>query len=159
MPTTNPTTSSTTTAKPNNFPKLHNAMWPGLVGKGSPGAEPAIDLDTMLDFTARASVNGVKFDGVDIFLYAPHVDIDISDDDVDHVREAWIRPHAVDLVDAFGYGPKMLDRVLWMNVALDHARTGLALADVAMLTGYADQAHFTRDVKALTGLPPKILLS
>src|ERR1044071_4882350 len=35
----------------NNFPKLHNAMWPGLVGKGSPGAEPAIDLDTMIDST------------------------------------------------------------------------------------------------------------
>lgn len=61
-------------------------------------------------------------------------------------------------LDAFGYGPKMLDRVLWMNVALDHARTGLPLADVAQLTGYADQAHFTRDVKALTGVPPKILL-
>lgn len=61
-------------------------------------------------------------------------------------------------LDAFGYGPKMLDRVLWMNVALDHARAGLALADVAVLTGYADQAHFTRDVKALTGLPPKTLL-
>ena len=61
-------------------------------------------------------------------------------------------------LDAFGYGPKMLDRVLWMNVALDHARNGLALADVATLTGYADQAHFTRDVKALTGLPPKTLL-
>ena len=61
-------------------------------------------------------------------------------------------------LDAFGYGPKMLDRVLWMNVALDHARTGLTLADVAVLTGYSDQAHFTRDVKALTGLPPKILL-
>ena len=28
----------------NAYPKLHNAMWPGLVGKGSPGAEPAIDL-------------------------------------------------------------------------------------------------------------------
>jgi transcriptional regulator GlxA family with amidase domain len=61
-------------------------------------------------------------------------------------------------LDAFGYGPKTLDRVLWMNVALDHARTGLPLADVAVLTGYADQAHFTRDVKALTGLPPRILL-
>jgi AraC-like DNA-binding protein len=61
-------------------------------------------------------------------------------------------------LDAFGYGPKMLDRVLWMNIALDHARAGLALADVAVLTGYADQAHFTRDVKALTGLPPKTLL-
>ncbi|MGZ0148240.1 helix-turn-helix domain-containing protein [Kribbella sp. WER1] len=61
-------------------------------------------------------------------------------------------------LDAFGYGPKLLDRVLWMNVALDHARTGLPLADVAMITGYADQAHLTRDVKALTGLPPKVLI-
>jgi AraC-like DNA-binding protein len=61
-------------------------------------------------------------------------------------------------LDAFGYGAKTLDRVLWMNVALDHARTGLPLADVAVLTGYADQAHLTRDVKALTGLPPRILL-
>jgi len=64
----------------NNFPKLHNAMWPGLVGKGSPGAEPCIDLDTMLDLTAKAEVNGVKFDGVDLFLFDPHVSIDISDD-------------------------------------------------------------------------------
>lgn len=66
----------------NNFPKLHNAMWPGLVGKGSPGAEPFIDLDTMLDLTAKAEVNGVKFDGVDLFLYNPHTDIDISDDGI-----------------------------------------------------------------------------
>jgi sugar phosphate isomerase/epimerase len=65
---------------PNNFPKLHNAMWPGLVGKGSPGAEPSLDLDTMLDLTAKAEVNGVKFDGVDIFLFDPHVSIDIGDD-------------------------------------------------------------------------------
>lgn len=64
----------------NNYPKLHNAMWPGLVGKGSPGADPFIELDTMLDLTAKAEVNGVKFDGVDLFLYKPHVDIDSSDD-------------------------------------------------------------------------------
>jgi hypothetical protein len=64
----------------NNFPKLHNAMWPGLVGKGTPGAEPCIDLDTMLDLTAKAEVNGTKFDGVDLFLYDPHVSIDIDDD-------------------------------------------------------------------------------
>jgi sugar phosphate isomerase/epimerase len=54
-------------------------MWPGLVGKGSTGAEPFIDLDTMLDLTAAAEVNGVKFDGVDLFLYDPHINIDISD--------------------------------------------------------------------------------
>ena len=62
----------------NNYPKLHNAMWPGLVGKGGPGAEPSIELDTMLDLTAKAQVNGVKFDGVDIFLFDPHVGIDSS---------------------------------------------------------------------------------
>jgi sugar phosphate isomerase/epimerase len=66
----------------NNYPKLHNAMWPGLVGKGSPGAEPCIDLDTMLELTAKAEVNGIKFDGVDIFLFEPHINIDISDDGI-----------------------------------------------------------------------------
>src|ERR1700691_967338 len=66
----------------NNLPKLHNALWPGLVGKGGPGAEPAIDLDTMLDLTGRADVNGVKFDGVDLFLFDPHVSIDATGDDL-----------------------------------------------------------------------------
>ena len=63
----------------NNYPKLHNAMWPGLVGKG-PDSEPIIELDTLLDLTVNAEVDGQKFDGVDLFLCAPHVDIDISDD-------------------------------------------------------------------------------
>lgn len=70
-----------------NFPKLHNAMWPGLVGKGSPGAEPSIDLDTMLDLTAAAEVDGIKFDGVDIFLYEPHLNIDIRDDDLKRLAD------------------------------------------------------------------------
>jgi sugar phosphate isomerase/epimerase len=64
------------------YPKLHNAMWPGLVGKGGPDAEPAIDLDTMLDLTAKTTVGGVRFDGVDLFLFDPHVSIDATDDDV-----------------------------------------------------------------------------
>src|SRR5919198_553576 len=68
-------------------PKLHNAMWPGLVGKGSPGAEPAIDLDTMLDLTAKASVDGAKFDGVDLFLFDPHVSIDASDSDLKRLAD------------------------------------------------------------------------
>jgi len=71
----------------NNYPKLHNAMWPGLVGKGSPGAEPGIDLDTMLDLTAKAEVNGVRFDGVDLFLFAPHIDIDSTDADLERVAD------------------------------------------------------------------------
>jgi sugar phosphate isomerase/epimerase len=57
-------------------------MWPGLVGKGGPGAEPPIDLDTMLDLTAKAEVNGTKFDGVDLFLFDPHTSIDSTDDEL-----------------------------------------------------------------------------
>src|SRR3954467_11748745 len=70
-----------------NFPKLHNAMWPGLVGKGSPGAEPCIDLDTMLDLTSKAEVDGIRFDGVDLFLFDPHTSIDIDDDGIKQLAE------------------------------------------------------------------------
>jgi sugar phosphate isomerase/epimerase len=69
------------------YPAIHNAMWPGLVGKGGPGAEPPIDLDTMLDKTAAAEVNGVKFDGVDLFLFDPHVSIDSTDDDLGRLAD------------------------------------------------------------------------
>src|SRR5687768_4428021 len=75
------------TPHPNNFPKLHNATWPGVVGKGSEGAEPTIDLDTMLELTAAAEVEGVRFDGIDVFLFAPHVDIDASDDDLKRLAD------------------------------------------------------------------------
>src|SRR4029078_372201 len=68
-------------------PALHNAMWPGLVGKGGPGAEPPIDLETMLNLTAAARVNGTKFDGVDLFLFDPHFSIDSSDDDLKRLAD------------------------------------------------------------------------
>ena len=61
-------------------------MWPGLVGKGS-GSEPPIDLDTMLNLTAAAEVDGARFDGVDLFLSLPHTDIDSSGDDLARLAE------------------------------------------------------------------------
>lgn len=67
--------------KDNNYPKLHNATWPGIVGKGD-GSEPIISFDTLLEMTAAAEVNGVKFDGIDIGLFDPHVPVDSSDDDL-----------------------------------------------------------------------------
>src|SRR5207248_10013058 len=70
-----------------NYPKLHNAMWPGLVGKGSPGAEPSIDLVTMLELTANAEVDGIRFDGVDLFLFDPHVSIDIDEDGIKRLAD------------------------------------------------------------------------
>jgi sugar phosphate isomerase/epimerase len=60
--------------------KLHNAMWPGLVGK-EPGTDhPPISLENMLELTAATTVNGRKFDGVDLFLFHPHTDPDLTDD-------------------------------------------------------------------------------
>jgi hypothetical protein len=71
----------------NTFPKLHNATWPGVVGKGPGTPEPAIGLDTMIDLTAAAEVDGARFDGIDLFLCAPHVDIDSTDDDLKRLAE------------------------------------------------------------------------
>jgi sugar phosphate isomerase/epimerase len=71
----------------NNYPKLHNAAWPGLVGKGSEGGEPPIDLDTMINLTAAANAGGARFDGMDLFLFDPHVSIDIDDDRLRRLAE------------------------------------------------------------------------
>jgi hypothetical protein len=73
-------------AERNNWPKLHNAMWPGVVGKGGE-AEPPIALNTLLDLTSAASVDGAKFDGVDLFLADPHTSIDSSDDDIKRLAD------------------------------------------------------------------------
>ena len=70
----------------NNYPKLHNATWPGLVGKG-PDSEPVISLDTMLEMTAAAEVNGVKFDGVDLGLLPPHIDVESSSDGIKRLAD------------------------------------------------------------------------
>lgn len=70
----------------NNYPKLHNATWPGVVGKGGDG-EPPIELDTMLEMTAAAEVDGVKFDGFDLFLFDPHYNIDGPMDEADRLAE------------------------------------------------------------------------
>ncbi|WP_078606398.1 helix-turn-helix transcriptional regulator [Streptomyces violaceorubidus] len=59
---------------------------------------------------------------------------------------------------AFGYGPKTLARVLRLQRALALAREGTPLAETAARTGFADQAHLTRDVRELAGLPPAELL-
>lgn len=63
--------------------KIHNAMWPGLVGKGTgKDQEPPISLEMMLSLTTAANVGGQKFDGADLFLFHPHIDPEMSDADI-----------------------------------------------------------------------------
>ncbi|WP_328689873.1 helix-turn-helix domain-containing protein [Streptomyces caniferus] len=68
------------------------------------------------------------------------------------------RLHRLSL-DAFGYGPKTLTRVLRLVRALDLARSGMPGAQVAACAGYADQAHLAREVKSLAGAPMGVLLA
>jgi AraC-like DNA-binding protein len=66
-------------------------------------------------------------------------------------------------VDACGYGPKMLQRILRLQrtIRLTRAagRPSRSLAGLAREAGFADQAHMNRDFRALTGFTPRHLLA
>jgi len=58
---------------------------------------------------------------------------------------------------AFGYGPTVLGRILRVQRALRSLAPGARLAEVAALAGFADQAHLSREVKAIAGATPSEL--
>lgn len=107
-------------SKANNFPKLHNATWPGIVGKG-PDSEPVIALDDLLAFTAAAEVDGVKFDGVDIGLLEPHVDINGGQDEVNRLA---------DKVAAHGLKIGSLVAPIWAGSALGSKESRAVFIDM-----------------------------
>jgi sugar phosphate isomerase/epimerase len=94
------------------LPKLHNAMWPGLVGK-EPGTDhPPISLERMLELTAKASVRGQKFDGIDYFLFHPHTDPDASDAELRRIA---------DLIAKHGFKVGSLVAPVWPGTVGDSA--------------------------------------
>lgn len=58
---------------------------------------------------------------------------------------------------AFGYGPSVLRRVLRFRRAAALLHAGVPPAETAARTGYADQPHLSRELRALAGLPPSAL--
>ncbi|MGW4562980.1 helix-turn-helix domain-containing protein [Streptomyces sp. NPDC004561] len=56
-------------------------------------------------------------------------------------------------LNAFGYGPKTLARILRLQRALALARAGVPDAETAVRAGYADQPHLAREVRELAGKP------
>ncbi|MEU0086694.1 helix-turn-helix domain-containing protein [Streptomyces sp. NPDC006274] len=54
-------------------------------------------------------------------------------------------------LDAFGYGPKTLARILRLQRALTLVRRGVPFGDAALAAGCADQAHLAREMRALAG--------
>lgn len=57
-----------------------------------------------------------------------------------------------------GLSPKAYARVLRFDRAARLLRDGADIADAALATGYADQPHFTRDFRAMTGTTPTAYL-
>ena len=95
------------------LPRLHNAMWPGLIEKGDkPGQEPPISLERMLELTAGAEVNGQKFDGIDYFLFLPHTDPNASDDELKKIA---------DLIAGYGFNVGSLVAPVWPGTIGDSA--------------------------------------
>jgi hypothetical protein len=120
------------------YPKLHNAMWPGLVGK-EPGTDhPPISLDRMLELTAAAEVEGQKFEGVDLFLYHPHIDPDASDDELKRLG---------DKIAALGLAVGSLVAPVWpgtvggsaMGSEQDRANFVLAVRKACRIAGVLNQ--------------------
>jgi AraC-like DNA-binding protein len=75
---------------------------------------------------------------------------------------AWSRRHLSEQFRIeYGHPPKVMARVMRFERArrllVSHARP--ALADVAAACGYADQAHLTRDWRALAGQSPRAWLA
>ncbi|MEZ2127244.1 MULTISPECIES: DUF6597 domain-containing transcriptional factor [unclassified Sinorhizobium] len=62
--------------------------------------------------------------------------------------------------EIFGYGPKTLERILRFQrfLALGQQSPETTLAALAIDTGYADQAHMTREVRLLSCLTPREIL-
>ncbi|MFH9727262.1 helix-turn-helix domain-containing protein [Streptomyces sp. NPDC017254] len=54
-------------------------------------------------------------------------------------------------LEAFGYGPKTLARVLRLQRALALVLAGVPYAEAALRAGCADQAHLARETRALAG--------
>lgn len=70
--------------------------------------------------------------------------------------ERSLRRHCL---DAFGYGPKTLDRILRLQRFLRLAARHPNLTSAALAAGYGDAPHLVRDAQRLAGLSPRELVA
>ncbi|WP_288896958.1 helix-turn-helix domain-containing protein [uncultured Delftia sp.] len=115
----------------------------GLVQMGRDAPEP--DRQAMQLFGVAAAA-GRDESGV---LAAMRAQLDMSERSLRRLCHA-----------QFGYGPKTLERVLRFQRLLALARSDrqAGLAALAAEAGYADQAHLSREVRALCGITPRAAL-
>lgn len=86
---------------------LHNSMWPGIVGKGSDADEPVISIDQMINMTVETEDNSTTFDGIDLNVMAPHLEVDA---DGSEIRKF------IDMVDEKGLNIGSVGATVWPDV-------------------------------------------
>ena len=89
--------------------------------------------------------------------HRPRTDVSTVADDVGMSTRALHRRFR----DEVGYGPKTFQRIMRVQRAMTIARQPerIQLADIAVASGYSDQAHMTREFGAITGTTPSLLLT
>ncbi len=130
-----------------------DALWPGaearrLTERVAAAADPGAALESLLLARGVRHVADAWGPAIAASLAAGARVAAVAEDAGLSARQLHRR-----CLDAFGYGPKTLARILRLQRALGLARQGHTFADVAARAGYADQAHLARDVRALAGLP------
>ena len=135
---------------------------PRTARRVAPTLAPAADayrplIEALLPYVVAAAPNDGVAAGVDWLARHPAGTVDEL-----CARLGW-SPREVRrrFTAALGFGPKVMQRMLRLQRALAHARHALAaesLSRVAAAAGYADQAHMTREFRALTRTTPAALL-
>ena len=110
-----------------------------------------------LEQWARVQLAKARPDGAVLHAARLFIDDASVDDAADALGFGARRLHR-HVTAACGYGPKTLQRILRLQRAIRLAFTQ-PFAAVAAATGYADQAHMTREFAALTGLSPTAYLA
>jgi len=92
----------------------------------------------------RAFLRELEHGEQDIALLAQAAGVSLA-----HASRTFVKSH--------GMSPQLLRRELRCRRALRLLADGMALVDIATTTGFADQAHLTRTLRATTGAPPSQL--
>ena len=121
------------TVSHHDFPKLHNAMWPGLVGKG-PDSEPTITLDTMLDLTEAANIDGASRWRAELRVTLPLLRQSIALSLILSVIGSFLAFNQFQILTQGGPGTSTTPIVLWIyQVAFEQGLIGKATAGAMLL--------------------------
>jgi AraC-like DNA-binding protein len=134
-------------------------LLPEVDGRLPPTLEPLAALRAVAATAmrlARAGPPDLAIRGAVTLLADPHARVDKLAADIG-LSQRQLRRRCD---TAVGYGPKTLQRVLRFRgflARLDAAGPRADLAAIAHASGYADQAHLTRECTRLAGSPPAAL--